>query len=187
MVATMRPVVWISSLLLCAACAGAPRSNVSSLVEDPLAQPGIVVLVFVRTDCPIANRYAPTIRALDVEHGARGVRFVLVYPDADATYETIARHRDEYDLPSVALRDPRHEWVARTGVTVTPEIAVFDADRRLVYRGRIDDRFPKLGVARADAGVHDLELVLEALEHGEAPVFSSTPAIGCPIPALPVH
>jgi len=184
MFATMLAIRLSLGLLLCASCASAPGPSLPALLEDPLAEPGIVTLIFVRSDCPIANRYAPTIRALQAEHAARGVRFVLVYPDADATEALIARHREAYDLPPDALRDPRHEWVERTGVSVTPEVAVFDAQRRLVYRGRIDDRFPMLGAARAQAEVHDLDLVLEALERGEAPEFTSRPAIGCPIPTL---
>jgi hypothetical protein len=183
----MRVSSWIASVFFCAACAG-PRDDArregQELVLDPLARPGIVALIFVRTDCPIANRYAPTIRALVKEHEPRGVRFVLVYPDADATPEAIAAHRREYDLPVEALRDPNHEWVARAGVRVTPEVAVFDAEQRLAYRGRIDDRFPLQGVAKSAASVHDLDLALDALERGEAPPASSRPAVGCPIPEL---
>lgn len=171
-------------MFLCAACASARRSGGLEFVDDPLARPGIVVLIFVRTDCPIANRYAPTIRALSLEHGPRGVRFVLVYPDADATPEVIAAHQREYALPVEALRDPDHVWVARAGASVTPEVAVFDAERRIAYRGRIDDRFPLQGAAKSEAGVRDLDLALDALERGEAPPSSSRPAIGCPIPEL---
>jgi|SRR5690349_10223164 len=176
----MRAAWW--TLLLCAACASPAVDD--EFVADPLAEPGVVVLIFVRTDCPIANRYAPTIRELAAEHGARGVRFVIVYPDADATPEAIAEHLRAYDLPRRALRDPRHEWVARTGVSVTPEVAVFDDARRLAYRGRIDDRFPIAGAARSEATVRDLDLALDALESHRAPPASSQPAIGCPIPKL---
>ena len=173
---------WILPLLLCFACTSIPRSP--AIVDDPLYGHDIVVLIFVRTDCPIANRYAPTIRALNAEHSARGVRFVLVYPDADATTEIINKHRHEFDLPLRALRDPKHIWVERTGVTVTPEVAVFDGARRIAYRGRIDDRFPALGSARSEATVHDLDLVLVAMESSAAPPFSSQLAIGCPINSL---
>lgn len=173
--------------LLCAACVLAPRPTATGLLADPFAQAGPVVLIFVRSDCPIANRYAPTIRALAAEHAARGAHFVLVYPDADATAEVIAAHRRDYSLPLDALRDPQHSWVARSGVSMTPEVAVYDAQRRLVYRGRIDDRFPAQGIARAQADVQDLDRVLDALERGEAPAFSSAPAIGCPIPELNVR
>ena len=37
------------------------------------------------------------------------------------------------------LRDPEHALVKLGHVQITPEVAVFDRDRRLVYDGRIDD------------------------------------------------
>jgi hypothetical protein len=112
---------------------------------------------------------------------------VLVYPDADATPELITQHKREYQLPMPSLRDPAHAWVERTGVTVTPEVVVFDAQHRVAYRGRIDDRFPQLGSARSEASVHDLALALEALERGDQPKTRTAPAIGCPIPKLGAH
>jgi hypothetical protein len=39
------------------------------------------VLVFVRTDCPISNRYAPELRRLQDRFAPRGMAFWLVYPD----------------------------------------------------------------------------------------------------------
>jgi hypothetical protein len=177
-------IAWLAAPLL-AACAGNPPGGAHGFVADPLARPGVVALIFVRTDCPIANRYAPTLRALAEEHGARGTRFVLVYPDQDATPEAIDRHRGEYSLALDALRDPGHAWVRRTGARMTPEAAVYDRARRLVYRGRIDDRFPLPGVARDEPRVRDLDLVLDLLERGERLEFTSQPAVGCPIPELP--
>lgn len=174
-------------LAILAACAAAPSAAPAGFVEDPLAAPGPVVLIFVRTDCPIANRYAPTIAELASEHQARGVRFVLVYPDDDATPAVIDAHREAFGHALAALRDPRHDWVAKTGVGVTPEVAVYDAERRPVYRGRIDDRFPMPGVARIEPLERDLDRVLDALERGERLEFTTQPAIGCPIPTLDAH
>ncbi len=167
----------IGALLVCA-CASAPP------VQDPLALPAVAVLIFVRADCPVANRYAPTIRALAERHAARGTRFVLVYTDADATSEVIARHELEFGLALETLRDPEHAWALRAGVTVTPEVAVYDTAHRLVYRGRIDDRFAAPGISRPEPRTQDLERVLEALERGDSLPFTSTVAVGCPIPAL---
>jgi len=47
----------------------------------PAAGAGPAVLVFVRTDCPIANRYAPELRRLQDRFVRGGVAFWLVYPD----------------------------------------------------------------------------------------------------------
>src|SRR5215471_1114142 len=46
----------------------------------------IAVLLFVRTDCPIANRYAPVIRRLAAQH-AQTTKIWLVYPDKKESSE----------------------------------------------------------------------------------------------------
>src|SRR5580693_4561358 len=55
---------------------------------DPIKSGGgkIVVLVFVRTDCPVANRYAPTIQKLSASLAGK-VAFWLVYPSKSESSE----------------------------------------------------------------------------------------------------
>jgi hypothetical protein len=65
-----------------------------------------------------------------------------------------------------------------TGVTVTPEAAVYAAGR-IVYHGRIDDRYVELGLERPAATVHDLDEALGAVLAGRPIARSATPAVGC--------
>src|SRR5262249_31548291 len=51
-----------------------------------------IVFIFVRTDCPISNRYAPEIERLHQKYKMRGVAFWLVFPETDATSEEISSH-----------------------------------------------------------------------------------------------
>jgi hypothetical protein len=151
---------------------------------DPLAPGGgraasATVFFFVRTDCPIANRYAPEMRRLAEAYAPRGVAFFVVYVDASETAEAIGRHLAEYGLPPAALRDPRHALVAATGARVTPTAAVVAADRRLVYRGRIDDRYPGYGKALREPSERDLVAALDALLGGRPVPRRETEAIGC--------
>ena len=101
------------------------------------------MLVFTTTDCPISNRYAPEIQRLAAKFGERAT-FVLVYPVRRRFAGPDSRASQEVRLR--ARVDPRHraELVKQTGVTVTPEVAVMAGDR-MVYRGRIDDRYVELG------------------------------------------
>ncbi len=151
---------------------------------DPLPGPGAgpAVLVFVRTDCPIANRYAPELRRLQEGFSAKGVAFWLVYADPSEKPDAIRRHQREFGLSFRALRDPRHELVKATQATVTPEAAVFVAGPdgpRMVYRGRIDDRYVDFGRSRAAPTRRDLRDVLQALAAGSAVTPRTTPAVGC--------
>jgi peroxiredoxin len=140
------------------------------------------VFFFIRTDCPISNRYAPEVRRLYEKFAPGGVTFWLVYLEADESVETIHKHLKEYEYPLDVLRDARHTLVKMTGVRVTPETAVFvpqQPGHRMVYRGRIDNRFVAFGKTRPAPTTHDLEQVLEAIMKGRPVPSRTTPAIGC--------
>jgi hypothetical protein len=145
------------------------------------------VFVFTRTDCPVANRLAPTLEQLRRAFEPRGVRFWLVFIDPAEPARAIRAHLTDYDLHVGALRDPRHTLVALSGATVTPEAAVYVTGKgtpRLVYRGRIDDRFVEAGLARPQPSRHDLRQALDRLLAGREVIPHTTPAIGCVIADL---
>ena len=136
------------------------------------------VLVFTTTDCPISNRYAPEIQRLASQFAGRAV-FKLVYPVPTDTDATIRDHVRKFGYAFEWVRDPKQQLVKQTGVTVTPEVAVFDASGKVVYRGRIDDRYVAFGKDRPQPTVHDLERSLEAVLAGKPVPVPHTQAIGC--------
>jgi AhpC/TSA family len=144
----------------------------------------ITAIVFTRSDCPISNRYAPTVKKLYQEYQPRGVKFYLVYVDPREGPEQIRQHLEEFDYPCPGLHDPAHELVAATGVTVTPEAVVFDAHRKIVYRGRIDDLYADFGQSRDEATTHDLADAIEAALSGAPVPNPVTEAVGCSISDL---
>jgi hypothetical protein len=137
------------------------------------------VLVFTTTDCPISNRYAPEIQRLSRRFQSSGIRFWLVYPVPADTPAKIREHVSafSYDLPVV--RDTAFELVRRMSATVTPEVAVIERGGRLVYRGRIDDRYVDFGVDRPAPTTRDLERVLTAVASGHRMEPTTTRAVGC--------
>jgi hypothetical protein len=164
--------------------AGLELFDLAGRSERPLAAGDwrAFVFVLVRTDCPIANRYAPELQRLHRRFGAAGIEFRLVYPDAAEAAPDIRRHLEQFGFRFGALRDPRQHLVRLVDATVTPEAAVFVPARggpRLAYRGRIDDRYVDFGTARPAPKERDLERVLEAIVAGEAPASRTTPAVGC--------
>jgi hypothetical protein len=177
---------WLPSWLLVALVACSPRGEVTDLdgaPVDPLA--GLApatVLVFVSTACPISNRYAPEIHRIYERFSPRGVAFYVVYPLAGETREAVRVHVREYGFSFGALRDPMHVLVRRAGVTATPEVAVFLAGGKLVYRGRIDDRQIDFGRTRAEPTRRDLEVALDEILAGHPVEERTTTSIGCAIP-----
>ena len=155
------------------------RDNLSEIEDAMIGALAMTVLIFVSVDCPVSNRYAPEIKRLHDEFTARGFRFRLVYPNPLDDEAAIASHLREFGYPPIAERDRNHELVNAAGATITPEAAVFDARQRLVYLGRIDDRFVELGRERPAATQHDLRNALTAALAGKPVSPSRTPAVGC--------
>lgn len=177
-----RVAVAVSAIAASGLCAGVPGAvDLNGKPANPFAIPAQVrVLLFVRTDCPITNRYAPELQRLAAEFKGRDVRFWLIYPDKTETPEGIRDHIAQYHFPGAPLRDPEHRLVRRAQATVAPEAAVFDAQAKLIYHGRIDDRYVDVGKARAAPRTHDLEDAIAAMLAGK-PVTqpAGTRAVGC--------
>ena len=146
---------------------------------DPLAAKGKpVVLLFLSTDCPISNRYAPTIQALAKKFDTRA-DFWLIYPGPQDSPQAIADKLHDYGYELPWLRDPNHVLVAKAQATITPEAAVFDGEGRLQYHGRIDDLYESISRSRRAATEHDLEDAVQAVLSGTPIKTKTAPAVGC--------
>lgn len=159
--------------------------NLDGKAVDPFKSSDgrIVVLFFVRTDCPISNRYAPAIQKLHERfHGKAD--FWLVYPDASETATRIRAHDEEFHLMIPALRDVHRELVKRSRATTTPESAVFDSTGKLEYHGRIDNWYEDFGRSRAVPTTHELEDAIHNTLNGNRTIPDHADAVGCYISDL---
>jgi thiol-disulfide isomerase/thioredoxin len=144
-----------------------------------------VVLVFLGTECPIAQRMLPELERLERELGPRGVRFLAVYPNTGETREGVRQQRRRAGLTGEAGLDPDQRLVDRWGVTVTPEVVSLAADGALIYRGRVNDQYAALGKGKPVPIHHDLREALEAfLVTGRARGVRTAP-VGCRILRVP--
>lgn len=180
------PADWLTALPLRAEKAPAASSlrllNLDNQLVDPFNAAGeakAIVFLFVSVECPISNRYAPEMRRLYRRFGPKGVRFWLVYPNPAETADMIRHHIHDYGFPRHALRDVTHDLVERAQATITPEAVVYDRLGRALYRGRLDDRYIKLGVERPHATRHDLRDALTAILLGKPIAQPRTPVVGC--------
>ena len=136
------------------------------------------VFLFITTDCPIANSFAPEIQRIAAEYEARGVAFSLVY--TDGTPESIRKHAAEYGYESPVRVDTGRVLTRRYGVTVTPEAVVVAGGAR-IYRGRIDDRYLAPGQYRLKPTTRELRDALDAVLAGRPVAVAETRAAGCPL------
>jgi len=144
----------------------------------------LVVLVFVREDCPISGRYAPTIQHISDQH-QKDARFYLVFPDKSESPAGIRKYLSDFRYSIPVLRDPDRVLVKQARAQVTPEAAVFNAKGALVYHGRIDNLYESFGHARSAPTTHELEDAIEAALAGRAPSNKEVAGVGCYISDLP--
>lgn len=142
------------------------------------------VIFFITNDCPISNGYAREIHRICDQFAGSAACF-LNYVDPGLTPQAAAKHVSDYghgDYP--ALVDAKHILVKATGATVTPEAVVIAPGGKIVYRGRIDNKYVTWGSSRPEATERDLRVVLEALTQGKPVPAPRTKAIGCFITPL---
>ncbi len=179
-----------ASLLMAAAgvlAAVGPASSIrlpdlTGQLVTPLDTPPSVkatVVLFVSVDCPVSNRYAPEVIRLHDRFKTQGIAFWIVYPNPAESVAAITRHIHEYRYPGRAVLDRTHAFVKAAGISITPEAAVYDRAGRLVYRGRIDDRYVNIGLERPAPTRRDLDEVLTAIAAGETLTPRMTQAVGC--------
>lgn len=138
--------------------------------------------VFVTSDCPISNYYAPEIQEVCAGYRAKGLTCTLVYEDVALGEERMRAHLAEYgyrDVPAVIDRD--RAIARRAGAIVTPQAVVMDQDGRIRYRGRIDNRYESLGRPRRVVTERNLRDAIDAVLGGRSVPKPETPALGCHI------
>jgi len=183
----MRVIAALLPVCFIAACGAADlRATDVEGAEHRLTGPGrkATVLIFSSHECPISNSYAPQINELCETYARRGVEFYVVQVDPDLSREQARQHAADYGYRCPVLLDPQHVLVNRVRATTTPEAAMLSPNGRLLYLGRIDDRYVDLGKRRAQPTVRDLREAIEAVLDGEPVPNSTTVAVGCPIPSL---
>jgi peroxiredoxin len=140
-----------------------------------------LVLIQMCNHCPYAQAWEGRISAIQSDYAGRGVRVVAInsndaiaHPE-DSFSEMVTRAAAQgytFDY----LHDEDQSVARALGSERTPEVYLFDADRRLVYHGAVDD-------SRDDETVtaHYLRDALDAVLAGQAPPVTETQAVGCTV------
>jgi thiol-disulfide isomerase/thioredoxin len=147
------------------------------VVPDPKAT--ATVLVFLLTDCPIANRYAPELKRIEKDYAKKKVVFYRVYVDRETTVESINEHTKDFEYKWPAVLDADHRLVLAVGAKVTPEVALITQDGKLQYKGRIDDWYIEHGRLREQEYRRDLRIALDEVLSEKQVSITRTPALGC--------
>ena len=142
-----------------------------------------VVNVFMLESCTISQAFTDELIRLHQDFSSDSIQFVGWFPNQVSTWESIEEFRKTSDLPFVCRIDSGAVRARRYGVTITPEVAIVSvADQQVLYRGRVNDLFVRVGQRRGVVTQHDVRAVLRALTDGMSVTPRVTTAIGCILP-----
>ena len=148
----------------------------------------ITVNLFLLEDCKICQYYAPTIQELYNTYDNTNTSFVGYFPNRYSSEKDIALFKEKYRIPFKLKKEFFQTKTQKYNVTVTPEVVVYNETKgEIIYQGRIDNSYVKLGKQRRVVTEYELSNVLKSINNGYDVEISKTSAIGCLITKVDFH
>lgn len=147
---------------------------------DDVKDSKLLVVAFLGTECPLAKLYGPRLQELHEEFGDKGVAFVAVNSNTQDSITEISAYVAKAGITFTMLKDVGNKVADHLNAERTPEVIVFDQDRKVQYRGRIDDQY-LIGLARDKVRRRDLAIAIEELLAGKSVSVAATEPLGCHI------
>ncbi|MBK1734450.1 thioredoxin family protein [Halorhodospira abdelmalekii] len=160
-----------------------PDTEGRTVTPDDLPIRHGLLVAFICNHCPFVLHLREELARLGHECAERGVAMVAISANNPETHpadspEKMAEEKANAGYPFPYLFDGEQRVAQAYRAACTPDFFLFDAQRKLYYRGRFDESTPKNG--RPITGT-DLYGALEAMLRGDPPPQPQYPSIGCNI------
>ena len=142
-----------------------------------------LLVMFICNHCPYVQHVRHELARVGKDYLGRGVAMVAinsndVRADPDDRPERMKEEKELVGYPFPYLFDESQEVAKAYGAACTPDFYVFDRERRLQYRGQLDDSRPG---NRIPVTGKDLRAALDAVLAGRPVSAEQQPSIGCNI------
>ncbi len=151
-------------------------------LDDCSRTPALLV-AFICNHCPYVKHIRAGFAALGRDFQAKGVSVVAISANDAIAYpdDSPEKMKEEAEAAGYAfpyLFDESQAVAKAYRAACTPDFFLFDAGRRLVYRGQMDDSRPGNGKPVTGA---DLRAALDAVLAGQPVLPDQKPSMGCNI------
>ena len=160
-----------------------PDTEGNSLsLEDYKDAPALLV-IFMCNHCPFVKHILDDLVVLIQEYQAKGIAVVAINSNDVKSFpedrpEKMAELAGQKEFTFPYLYDETQEVAKAYRAACTPDFFLFDAERKLVYRGQMDDSRPGSGIPITGA---DLRAALDAVLEGKDIPAQQRPSMGCNI------
>jgi len=128
-----------------------PSFNLQGVVEkfynsEDFKEKKALVIIFSCNHCPYVQAYEDRIKEIQSDYSEQGVTVIAINSNDDENYpddslENMIKRSNEKEFNFPYLRDESQEVAKAFDATHTPEIFLFNAKKKLVYHGKIDDNW----------------------------------------------
>jgi len=141
------------------------------------------VIMFICNHCPFVKHVADQLAALGRDYLPAGIGFAAISSNDVSSHpsdspEQMVHEAELRGYPFPYLYDETQEVAQAYRAACTPDFFVFDAARKLAYRGQLDSSRPGNDVPVTGK---DLRTALDALVAGREPDGGQRPSLGCNI------
>lgn len=157
--------------------------NVQNLEQDAVIvgdTDKIKVYIFLLDECKICHHYSISLSELYEDYHSDQIEFIGLFPNFVSSTKQISIFKKKYKIPFVLKTDYYKSKSKKFGVTVTPEVVVYNETQdEILYKGRIDNSFFKLGKQRTHTTKFELRDALHSISQGEEILVKETESVGC--------
>jgi hypothetical protein len=140
----------------------------------------IIVYIFLHESCIISQYYTLPLKELHEEYANESVQFIGVFPNFSSKPDKIEEFKKKYQSPFELKTDYYHTKKEKFGATVTPEVVVYNqSEKKIIYKGRIDDAYARVGKRKRITTTSELKNVLESIRNNQPITVSNTQTVGC--------
>lgn len=160
-----------------------PDTGGGAVCIDDFWNSRALLVMFISNHCPYVKHLRGALADLAREYQPKGVGMVAIGSNDAEAYpqdgpEAIRREKEEAGYSFPYLHDETQQVAKAYRAACTPDFFLFDADRRLVYRGQFDDSRPGNGIPVTG---RDLRAALDAVLAGRPVHAEQKPSLGCNI------
>lgn len=138
------------------------------------------VIIFYSPECPICKKSALTIQQLATKYAANKVNFMLVYPANFSNRSILKRFQKKYQITSITgILDKHNELVNYLHAQITPECFLLNSKGEILYAGKIDNQYEKIGKERTVVTDNFLADAIQATLDNNEIIIKRTEAVGC--------
>lgn len=149
---------------------------------DSFKDKKILIVMFICNHCPYVKAIEDRILQFHRDDAAKGVQLVAICSNDPTDYpedlpENLKRRWQEKNYGFPYLIDETQEVARAYGAVCTPDIFVYDENRKLAYHGQFDDNWQDAKRVKR----RDLQEAVELLLAGKKPPSHQIPSMGCSI------